>query len=211
MKKRHPIHALRAYYQIEKFGKNGKKKTPRYKSKSFVHAFLKLLFMRMSKIDVDVIDTSNNTETLFSTAANILNINSRDGGGYYAIDSESSGSSGLGYSHSSGIVLGTDSTAVQVTDYKLWGHIIEGTDTGELEHFGQHFTSTEVSGSNAYFNVERIFRNGSGATIYIQEIGLYSLSSTLTQFCLVRDVVSPSVAVDDGEYLKVLYKIQVTA
>jgi hypothetical protein len=60
---------------------------------------------------------------------------------------------------------------------------------------------------NGSFTVRRYFTNKSGGSITVNEVGIYAL---LKELAIARDLVSPGVAVADGETLKVEYTCQIT-
>ncbi len=114
-----------------------------------------------------------------------------------------------------GIVVGTDGTAPAPTNYQLGARITHGNGAGYQLYYG----GTEVYGltyahPNASFNIRRYLTNASGGSINIQEVGIHASGVVNTSegrmFLIARDVVSPAVAVADGEILSVVYTVQIT-
>lgn len=114
-----------------------------------------------------------------------------------------------------GIVIGTDATAVDMTDTKLVAQIAHGTGSGQMIHNLQVCASAiTVADPDATFETYRNFNNNSGATITVRETGIYvnnSVTGTPATgyFCIVRDVPT-AVAVPDGGGCYVLYTLKIT-
>lgn len=122
------------------------------------------------------------------------------------------------YGEHLGIVVGTSLTPVAPSQTNLIAPIEHGTGTGELEYFGMYVMdegdfNVDTDADEAYFEIERIFRNVSGGSITIREIGINALASNYISnnevFCILRDVDTIEVA--DGEYLKIKYRIKVAS
>ena len=135
----------------------------------------------------------------------------RGGGSFY---NQSGATPVVTDSVETGIVIGTGTTAVAPTDYQLATLIADGTSSGTLEYFSSSGTNLTISAPTGSFDLERLFRNSSGGTITINEVGVYAAahpSSEVRGFCIIRDLVSPGFAVLNGEYMRVVYTISVTA
>ena len=203
---------LKAYYKISKYGKDEKliRKGRKLISRSFLKQFICSLYENASNVDVVSNDILNNSRTLNYYQAPPFFCNGGAGGSYQWIAYGQDGTAGYKISDTIGIILGTGDTAVTPSDYKLVTPIVHGTTTGTMEYLGHWFSSTvTVSAPNASFTMERMYKNSSGGTITVKEIGIYSFDENFV-FCICRDVLSSSVSVSDGEYLKVTYTIQVT-
>ena len=119
------------------------------------------------------------------------------------------GLNSFGASDSQGIQVGTNNTAVTLTDYKLNTKILHGTTSGKLEHLGTYVRNLTVGASTASFDLECMFKNAHATdSVVIAESGIYGVNSYY--FCLVRDVLASTVTVAAGEYLLVTYTIQVS-
>jgi len=192
---------VNAYYQMQIFNGDLKlKKTSRTKrARSFVRAFIQILFTSITGVSYTSFNTSN-TQKATHTLNKV---------GIYGLDLRDY-STGVILSDKYGIVIGTSNQAVQITDYALISQITHGNSTGEMEHWGCWINPPIITTSGTqegYFEVERIFKNNSGSSITIEEIGLYMQG----HFCILRDLVgSGGQTVDDGEWLKVKYTIKIT-
>lgn len=114
-----------------------------------------------------------------------------------------------------GTRVGTGTTAVAMTDFEIETPIAEGTGSGQLEHGTTVIGTVAEGASESSFTVVRTFANSSGATITVTETGIYSEGElvgggTDIFFLIVRDVLSSSQAVADGQTLTVTYTIKVT-
>ncbi len=211
-------------YSIEKFSANGQLlefwKKP---SKSFLLGFIQTLYRGMSLDSggvaamltaFDVTDTpaaSTNYSNLFYCIG--VSGKSRQYTRYQA------GLVHYTFGAHLGIVVGTSNTAVSPSQTKLLSLIEHGTAAGELEYFGMLIAdeadfNTDAGADEAYFEIERIFRNSSGGSVTIEEIGIYSLAIRTpaqldTVFCILRD--TDTIVVADGEYLKIKYRIKVAS
>jgi len=195
-------HALKAYYSLDVFGKGGVKSVEETKSKSFVNAFIRALCAQFGG-GTQSIDEIGGSPINYGLGDTGFEINISGGGGShpYSISSLNS---------EMGIVVGTSDQAVVITDYALISKVDHGNETGQLEYFGSFVSDLVVAGSDASVYFERIFRNSSGGSIDINEIGVYGYTDNGT-ICTIRDVLVSPVAVADDEYLKVKYTIKVSA
>lgn len=190
-------------------------------SRSFVKAFLQFLYCQMSNNSQSIIDITNTAQTVSSSSfARISALHPGLASGsdqLYALDGN-----GVIFrvgnftAEQAGIVVGTSSTAVAVADDNLVSPIANGSSAGQLTHYGSYGLNYTTGASSASFDLEREFRNDSGGGITVAEIGVYvatCLNATSTSgksFCILRDVLSPTVTVNNGEYLKVKYTITVS-
>ena len=224
---------LTSYFQAFFYDENQSylRCSPRKRSRSFVQGFLKLHHAILSTntetitaTDIDGSAQSVNTPSFFSYFHTFLS--SAPGRGGHGMASEggttSAGTNVRQWSSSTnnGIVVGTGTTAVAPTDYQLATQILDGITSGTLEHFTCAGTNFVSAAPTASFDMERLFRNSSGGSITINEVGLYcaqsreATSTTLAHihhFCIIRDLVSPGFVVLNGEYMRIVYTISVTA
>lgn len=209
-------------YFVEKFNADGQLLDSWKKSsKSFVLNFIKILYRAMSQDVGDdanmlsVFDITNNPQ-IASHYTNLFYCAGVSGKSRQWIKSWYHQ---YVYGEYLGIVVGTGSTAVSPGQTKLVTPIAHGTGAGELEYFGmlvmdESDFNVDAGVDEAYFEIERIFRNASGGSITIEEIGINTLAiapgvvSNLV-FCILRDVDTIEVA--DGEYLKIKYRIKVAS
>lgn len=185
---------MKVYVTLELFDRGGKRVSKRrFRSRSYVEAWLSIIKAQMDPGTnvASVTDTGGTDRTLIDYAINL---------------------SIAAVGNTRGVVVGTGSTAVVVTDYSLETIIADGISTGQLSHGTQSVSSMTVSDPNASFTVQRDFTNSSGASITVNECGIYgdcreSLGTT-KQFLFIRDIVSGGQAVPDGQTLRVTYTIQ---
>lgn len=112
-----------------------------------------------------------------------------------------------------GVFVGTGSTAVTSSDVVLDAAIPDGTSAGRLVHGAPTIYEGILGTSTGWTHlIERDFQNDSGATITINEVGVYTKYDTNTgagtspnTSMLIRDVLGTGVAVLDGESAVVRY------
>jgi hypothetical protein len=209
---------LKSYFQVFAYDPEMSylRQSRRRRSRSFVQGFLKLHFRLFeASTSLDITDIDGATATLNIATAS-----------YYAIlRATAAGRSGGNaqnfylpaaafISSDQGIVVGTGTTAVTPTDYQLATQILDGTSSGTLEHFPSSGTGLTISNPTGSFTLERIFRNSSSGSITINEVGVYVASrntNAQAAICVIRDLVSPGFTVANGEYMRVIYTLSVTA
>ena len=201
---------MKAYYQISKYNKDNEliKRSRKYRSKSFVKAFLVTMYRQFSKLTYGTLDTGNTTRTF--TDDNIVYYVNACTGNFWTLASTSGVNNTI--STQIGIVVGTGVNAVTTTDYALQTLIADGVVATQLEYGAMYVYPVTVSAPNATLDIERIFRNSSGGTITIKELGIYykaGAANNCYYYCMVRDL--STIAVLNGEYLKVTYTFQITA
>jgi len=108
-----------------------------------------------------------------------------------------------------GIVVGTGTTAVALTDNVLQTPIAHGTGAGQLSYgICNGPASWTVAGSDCYCTIDRAFTNSSGGDITIREIGLYVQWYTSYNMMIEHTIVNHTVT--NGTGITVTYKFQVT-
>jgi len=113
-----------------------------------------------------------------------------------------------------GLVVGSGSAPNTTDTYALQSLIPHGTDSGQLSYGSHTFESLLVSNNTAYFRIIRTFTNSSGASITVNEIGLYAKAQDSGYnpriFCIARDVIPGGVTVGNNQTLTVRYKLSIT-
>jgi hypothetical protein len=123
-----------------------------------------------------------------------------------------------------GIVVGTDNTAVAMTDYALHSKIQHGSGSGQLYHYGTIADPLFVDYQNntVSFNFIRLLENLSPGTVTIKEMGLYTGDSNASSssdanvieatHCIERDALASAnwITLNPGDIAKVIYKVQIT-
>lgn len=165
---------------------------------SFVQQFAYLLrsYMANSPNIDTALDTSNTSRTL-----NPMN---------YGISIFDMTAASTDTTH--GSVVGTSSTAAAITDVALGTKIAHGTSSGQLQYSAVTFGAPSTDSTSTSFIVTRVFTNGSGGSIGVNEIGLISQCSTTAstrQFLIARDVVS-TITVSNGQALTLNYTLKTT-
>ena len=203
---------MKAYYQISKYNKDNEliKRSRKYRSKSFVKAFLVTMYRQFSKLTYGTLDTSNTLITVTDDSV-VYYVNACTGN-FWTLAGTSSVIVKNTVSTQIGIVVGTGTNAVATTDYALQTLIANGVAATQLEYGAMYVYPVTVSAPNATLDIERIFRNSIGGTITIKELGIYykaGAANNCYYYCMVRDL--STIAVLNGEYLKITYTFQITA
>ena len=221
--------SFNVHYQLYHYNKRHqlKHKSEMIQSKSFVKAFLQMFFVITSNVSQNIIDITNTSRTIpNATAAQLYCLHS----GLASGDASWSQRSSYGttyppvahiFADELGIQVGTSATAVAVADDNLVAPIANGTSAGQFVYYGTWSLNYTTGASTSSFDVESIYRNSSGGTIVVAEIGMYCRATTATtwyqssdsqrfSFCILRDVLGATKTVLDGEYLKVKYTISVS-
>lgn len=179
--------ACSLYYQYEIHDKNGKRKrkSRRLISRSFLTAYITLLYTRM---------VGATTTTLTDTGGSSRTI----GNNNRMTATASSGTS------TAGLVAGTGTNSVTITDSKLQTQIAHGTSAGQLSYGASVVNLPSSDSTSTSLILTRVFSNGSGGTITIREIGVYVNESTSGFiFNIIRDTTT--IALSNGDQLTLNY------
>lgn len=183
-------------YLIEK-GKRRGRLVFKKKADPPVENFMKWLYFALLCNDagaVSMIDISNTSRSVTWAATTRCQVDGPAGNTNY------------------GIVAGTGTNAVTMTDYALQTLIAHGTGAGQLSYGAVTFTGPTTSGKTRYFEFQRALTNGSGGSITVNEIGLYVYpTSTAYYYMYLRDVLGSGVVVNNGQVLTIKYRVSVTA
>ncbi len=115
-----------------------------------------------------------------------------------------------------GIVVGTGTTPEDNEDFKLAAQLAEGAGVGQITHGAMTIGTTAVVGANVDFETKRAFTNNTGSTITVGEAGIYEFYNGYGAlgwencFCIIRDVLSPTIEVPDKCSLTVYYTWRTT-
>jgi len=222
---------IKPYFQLSAYDENQSllRQTAKEPARSFVQQFLfwhyKLSIISLSSTPIDIKDIDGNTLNVSqgdTTAYMFLSqAPGRGGRALEMLIGDISSDRQASSSTNNGIVIGTGTDAVAPDDFKLQTQILDGSGSGELEHFPCAGGPLEIVSNIAAFELERLFRNTSGDAITINEVGIYCVgfpvyigtatARRLKHYCILRDRVSPGFSVADGEYLKVAYTLSVSA
>ena len=166
------------------------KKSPWKPSRSFLIAYLELIYTNLANQSKNIEDITNTSRTV---SRHQYNLHIEGGASNDAL----------------GIVVGTGTTATTDQDYSLETKIAHGTGAGELEYGAQTIGDPSESGGNVDMVLTRIFTNGSGDSITVNECGCYCYGNlTPYTFCILRDIISPGEAVADTEALTCEYTLR---
>jgi len=108
-----------------------------------------------------------------------------------------------------GVVVGTGTTAVTVTDYALETQIAHGTGAGQLAYGASTVNGLITDGSTIYFNVSRVFTNNSGSSITVNEVGLYANIASASYYYMLDRTLSTQ-AIADTDTATCVYRLSVT-
>lgn len=172
------------------------------KSESFVRQFIQMLYLAAGMIPraeaLTMIDTSNTPRTqehLVQVGTQVFHHNTNAGSGV------------VNY----GIVVGTSSAAVNITDYQLGARINHGAGAGQLQYSATTYGAPTSDATTSQFTITRNFSNASGAGITVNEIGLYYTTKDSggdRYYCSIRDVISGGITIPNGQTLTINYRIQ---
>ncbi len=127
---------------------------------SLVNAFIALMqaqLMAGFSTTISVKDTSNTSRSIYNAAPYINAFTAYSGAGVLT----------------QGIVVGSGTNAVAVSDYNLQTLIAHGVGSGQLEYSAMEVPQTFIiSGSDAYFTMRRTVINSSGNDVTFNEVGL---------------------------------------
>jgi len=111
-----------------------------------------------------------------------------------------------------GIVLGTSTAAVSITDYNLGATIPHGTGAGQLLYGSTDVTDIEIIGNMARFYITRLFTNDGGADITVNEIGLIvRVHDGFPLYSVLIDRTLATFIVPAGGSRNVIYELRVVA
>ena len=183
-------------------------------SRSFLVAFPGLLARQWAQAAAILTDTSGDPSTL-GACGMLCHMTSMGGygRGQYFYGTGSNVTTVASYADNQGIVIGTGTGAVLPDDNKLGAQIRSGETSGKMMYFGTAVYGLTINGTTdeASFTVEALFKNVSGESIDVAEVGIYARGAgdAYYSFCIIRDLLDEAVPVADGEYLKVTYTISI--
>jgi len=113
-----------------------------------------------------------------------------------------------------GIQIGSNDTAVVITDYHLNTQIAHGSGAGQMLYGAQTITTGGVS-PNKYAKIMRTFTNNTANPIDVKECGLvaYPYCSGIgpDYIMITRDVISPTISVAAADTLPIEIYLQTTS
>jgi hypothetical protein len=112
-----------------------------------------------------------------------------------------------------GILVGSNNTAVDITDYAMNTKISHGVAAGNLQ-YGAQTAAYGGATPNKYAKIMRTFTNGTANPVDIGECGIvggvYDSAGTLRYILLTRDIFDPEVSVAAGDTCPIEIYIQTT-
>jgi len=181
---------IKTFINIKDYDKDGKLfNEEEHECHSFVIAFIDLLNVQFTQASESIKDTGNTSRTISAYAAN------------FAVDAAAADAT-------KGIVVGTGTNAVAMTDYALQTLIAHGNGANQLSYGAMTFDPTSTtSGSDRYFQIYRTFTNNSGGNITITEVGLYAVMYVYKGM-LERTLLTHTI--NNGASATFTYKIKIT-
>ena len=164
----------------------------REKSRSFVRAWLHLLYAHMTSFTLSTPDIGGVNRTIREDD----------------ISFQMNGNGGTSY----GIMFGTGDTAVDVEDYALEALIATGGGAGQFQYCLTEVAERVVAGADCSFTITRRAFNLSGGDITVAEWGLYArmYDGSNRYVCAVRDVPGAPLLVPTGTVLTGVYTLKIT-
>lgn len=106
---------------------------------------------------------------------------------------------GIANDATKGIIIGRDATKILITNNKLITKISHGTGTNQMSYGANEYPSSFiVSGTNAYFDIQRTITNNSGATILVKEAGILCQNASAQVYLIDRTLYNKTVLNTDG-------------
>ena len=109
-----------------------------------------------------------------------------------------------------GPMVGTGTTAPQVTNYNLQTKIAHGSGSGQLLYGATSLTAATTSGSTRFWKASRTFTNSSGSSITVNEVGLVLAYQSTYYIMIARDVLSSGVVINNGQVGTLVYTFAIT-
>jgi len=107
-------------------------------------------------------------------------------------------------------MVGTGTTAPQVTNYNLQTKINHGSGSGQLLYGATSLTAPTTSGSTRFWKASRTFTNSSGSSITVNEVGLVLAYQSSYYIMIARDVLSSGVVINNGQVGTLVYTFAIT-
>lgn len=116
-----------------------------------------------------------------------------------------------------GIIVGSGSTPVSYSDYRLASKIPHGSSAGQL-NYGTHSVSISAGSTSSFVEVSRAFTNVSGSTVVVREVGIVAWNYWTSyvgvaynvKFLVARDVLPSPVSVPNLASLLVRYRFSLS-
>lgn len=157
---------------------------------SVVQGWIGLLTVQLTNSAHSIIDVSGNSRSISMGSSNLRANASIDDANF-------------------GIVCGSGTAAVAITDYKLKSLIQPGSGTGQLQYSSVDFPNDFlVDTATALTDIRRFFTNASGNAITVREIGIICYGYSTYRILIERTLINETL--DDEESLEVTYRLSKT-
>lgn len=160
------------------------KRFPWVKANSLLKQFIQMVAVQLSQANITVTDVDNVDRSVAKHAAQL-------------------GVDGAALAVDKGILIGTGTTAVAMTDYKVQTILTAGMTYGI-----NTFAIENPDASTWRLAISRIFTNGTGASVGIREVVIYAWDSQNYKFCIDRTLYS--VDVPNGVAITMTYRISIS-
>lgn len=183
---------MQTFITIENRDKNGQLKSyKKEESHSFVRGF------------IDILQTQMSQDTLggWTDTGSIARPPNANAGNFGCI----AGAGTISY----GIVVGSGTNPVAITDYALQTLITHGTGSGQLTYGTCTVGLPVTSGTSRQIAVSRSFTNASGSDVTVNEVGLYVRVVNVPYYICI-DRTRNTFIVLSGTSSTVTYTIKVT-
>jgi len=174
--------------------RNGKViKRIRRKANSYVRGMIDVLRTQMSQIGTSFVDTGGVSRVSTTNSLNFWT------------------NAGAGVSYN-GIVVGTGTNILTISDYALYSQIAHGSGSGQLNYGSCSVGVPSTVGTSRMFTVTRTFTNNSGASITVNEVGLVvgCNDDVPTNRYVLADRTRITFSIPNGASGTVTYTIKVT-
>lgn len=160
-------------------------------SKSFVIQFLEFIGAMFDALTTNATDYSNVERFIYKSDSTASAFFRADGGEGYMWK---------------GIVVGSGSTPPTNTDISLESMLYHGTGANSISYGSTTIEAVSVVAGNVDLELSRTFTNNTGEDRVVAEVAVYVRNTYI--FCIIRDVLSPSVTVSDKCSVTVYYTLR---
>ncbi len=108
-----------------------------------------------------------------------------------------------------GIVVGSGSSAVTISDTALGTLIAQGTGAGQLQYGANSNIDPITSGTSRQFTLSRTLTNGSTGAVTVNEVGIYGKAGS-TPWYVMWERTLTTFTINAGASKTVTYTIKVT-
>jgi hypothetical protein len=188
---------VKVYLKIKVIDRNGKCiYYRRYRSRSFVANFLRVIYTNLSGVSINNVNTNGNSYSI--TPRDSIVVNAVANAEFF------------------GIQIGSGTKPPSITDNSLSQVITSGTGVGQMQYGATSVTSPVINTSNntGYIQITRTFTNNSGSSITVSEVGIVAYAEgydgqSNQPYLIIHDLLPSPITVPNGSSLTIAYDIQV--